>query len=81
MDIAENLIKIKAIVRELEQLVSNASPIDKSALFEPYTRLYANAGQGVIEADRLGNAPPPSAVDLVEKWFHDVHWESDLWTH
>ena len=55
MNSAENLIKIKAIVKEIELLMSNANPIDKKALFEPYTRLYAEVGQGVIEADRLGN--------------------------
>jgi len=78
MEISENLLKIKAIVKELELLLCNANPIDKGALFEPYTRLYANAGQGVIEADRLGNLPATPAETLVNKWFHDVHWESDL---
>ena len=55
MNIAENLLKIKAIVRELELLMANANPLDKKCLFEPYVRLHAETSQGVIEADRLGN--------------------------
>jgi len=55
MYIAENLLKIKAIIKEIEILLMNANPIDKTALFEPYVRLHAETSQGVIEADRMGN--------------------------
>lgn len=78
MNIAENLLKIKAIVRELELLMANANPLDKKCLFEPYVRLHAETSQGVIEADRIGNATPQDAEKLVGAWFADKNWEQHL---
>ena len=78
MNIAENLLKIEAIVKELKLLMAYASPLDKSCLFEPYVRLHAETSQGVIEADRLGNATPEDAENLVKTWFQDKTWEQHL---
>lgn len=78
MNIAENLLNIKAIVKELELLMANANPKDKTCLFEPYVRLHAETSQGVIEADRIGNAAPQDAEKLVKTWFSDKSWEQHL---
>lgn len=78
MNIAENLLNIKAIVKELELLMATVNPKDKTCLFEPYVRLHAETSQGVIEADRIGNATPQDAENLVKTWFSDKSWEQHL---
>jgi len=78
MNIAENILNMKAILKELEILVADSSCINRDALFEPYTRMNAEVGQGLIEADRLGNTPSKDAVGLVKEWFADYRWESNL---
>ena len=78
MNIAENLLRIKAIVRELEALMATANPINRDCLFEPYVRLHIESSQGVIEADRIGNHKPKDAEELVNKWFPDKKWEKGI---
>lgn len=78
MNIAENLLRIESIVKELKLLMAYASPLDKSCLFEPYVRLHAQTSLGVIEADRLGNVNPTDAEKLVKTWFADKSWEQHL---
>lgn len=55
MKIAEHLVKIKSIVKELELLMAVANPMDKNHLFEPAVRLEVEVCDLVNEADRLGN--------------------------
>lgn len=78
MDISERLIRIKAIVKELEQLCAQASPMKKDLYFKPFTHLYAEVGQGLIEADRLGNTEADNVEIMVNSWIADFNWEGHL---
>jgi len=79
MDISERLIRIKAIVKELEQLCAQASPMKKDLYFKPFTHLYAEVGQGVKEAEKLLVADPSSAIEvIVNSWVSDFNWEGYL---
>jgi len=55
MLIAEKLLRIKAIVKEIELLIAEANPVNKDYLFEPAIRLEIETCALLIEADRLGN--------------------------
>lgn len=78
MDIAENVLHIEKIIKELKLLMCNANPVDKAALYEPFTRLYASVGQGLVKAYDMGNLPDRTPEALVNQWFHDAKWEKDL---
>jgi len=78
MDISERILRIDAIIKELKKLSAYASPIRKDLYFEPLTRLYAEVGQAVIEADRLGNDPSSDIEVIVNSWVSDFNWEGYL---
>ena len=78
MDIAEHLIKIKSIVKELEKLTAYAAPLRKDLYFDPAVRLHAATSELVIVADKIGNAATKDAASLVKAWFADIRWEKHL---
>lgn len=78
MDISERILRVEKIMKELKQLSCQASPIQKDLYFEPLTRLYAEVGQAVIEADRIGNTDEQNIDAVVARWISDFHWESHL---
>lgn len=78
MDIAEHILRIKEIVKELEKLIAYASPLKQDLYFDPSVRLHAATTGLVIEADRIGNATPQDAEKLVGAWFADKNWEHHL---
>lgn len=78
MDIAEHLLKIKAVVNELEKLIAYASPLSKDLYFDPSVRLHAATTALVIEADRIGNLEEQNIDVIVAGWISDCHWESHL---
>ncbi|CAB4121596.1 hypothetical protein UFOVP14_43 [uncultured Caudovirales phage] len=55
MQISENIIKLKAIVKRLESLSASANPIDYAPIFDAWIEAHIVVGSGMIEADRLGN--------------------------
>ena len=52
---SENILKLKALVKRLENLSAPASPIDYSPIFDAWIEAHIVVGDGIIEADRLGN--------------------------
>lgn len=78
MDISERILRIEKIMKELKQLSCQASPIKKDLYFLPLTKLYAEVGQAVIEADRIGNSDEQNIDAMVTGWISDFRWEGHL---